>query len=735
MKKTIFLSFFVTILALFSSISTVSAAGCEVNEVSFSPINTTNSIEAQQTTLTVKFTGCADGIQIIPKSTRRVNTTQFIQESSDDLVEVKNNPSNLYLPGDKTTITVKYKLYEDGCYANSFGSDCNYYVNIKYLGNTVWNGREIIANTPVNQESTKNFQNGIMFASCGDGVLDVCDPANNSWEFVSSNVQVKADDECNLTQNDIQFINQPFTEIGEQTVSLKIKTKNKCTGIPIQVHLMSKVTAQGGSEAIDIDPEIEGEDYIQLIAEEGKDVVINFVGHDEECNASRNPDCHIYVDVKTNNGSLITSTKNLLPSTTILEASELQQFRQNSNFLKGVFIADCDGACGGKDWEYKTISGGYTNSPSQDNQASMVLPQGTYDTSSPCYDQGTGAYRDGCYELLAPIPGIGTQYTDGDGNVRDTGFQETADGRQTIDTKNIQLGDYINQIFRIALGILMVIAVIMVIIAGVQYMAVESIFGKTAAKERIVNALTGLLIGLGIFLILSTINPKLLEVNFSPKEVALNFVNDPAEIDKSISISSSGANNAPATNICNNRKSRGMLKSVAEKYQAITYTTQNSNLYSLSSSNLNLTNGLPKGTSIKDSVEASFAQKLINLNTKLKQKNITPRFTEVFGPSSLAHGSPCHYYGTCVDLATGTSSANASYSTNTVETIIRTADQVGLTAQFEFSKAQTKEAYQAMSNELASKGIDRCMILYVNHASNWHFSVYDKQDTSIKLGN
>ncbi len=523
MKKTIIFSIFAVILSFFSSINTATAAGCEINEVSFSPINTTNSVEAQQSTLTVKFTGCTDGIQIIPKSARRLSATQFRTESNDELVEVKNNPSNLYLPGDKTTITVKYKLYEDGCYANTLGSDCNYYVNIKYLGNTVWNGREILANISATQESTKNFQNGVMFASCGSGVLDVCDPANNSWEFVSSNVQVKADNECNLTPNDIQFINQPFTEIGGQTVSLKIKTNNKCTGIPIQVHLMSKVTAQGGSETIDIDPEIEGEDYIQLIANEGKDVVINFVGHDEECNASRNPDCHVYVDVKTNNGNLITSTKNLLPSTTILDTSALQQFRLSSNFLKGVFIADCDTACGGDDWEYKTISGGYTNSPSQESSAGVVIAQGTFDTSSPCYDPNTLKYKPGCYELLAPIPGIGSQYTDGDGNTRSTGFQETSDGRQTVDTKNIQIGDYINQIFRIALGILMVIAVIMIIIAGVQYMTVESIFGKSAAKGQIINALTGLLIGLGIFLVLSTINPKLLEVNFSPKEVKISF--------------------------------------------------------------------------------------------------------------------------------------------------------------------------------------------------------------------
>jgi hypothetical protein len=528
MKKTIIFSIFAVVLSFFSSINTVSAAGCEINEVSFSSINTVNSIEDQTTTLSIKLNGCEEGIQVIPKSTKRLPAGSF-QLVADPIVELENNPSGgIFIPEGKTVITIKYKLDEDGCFQNS-ASDCNFYVDIKYQGTTVWNGRSYIENLSVAQESTENFKNGVLFASCGDG-FDVCDSTFNAWKFISTNAKTKSSNECTLGPNDIQFINQPFEEIGGETILLKIKTANNCTGIPIQVHLMSKESnshAINDSSVIDIVPKILGENYIQLIAKEGKDVVITFVGRDEECNWKKNPDCHIYVDIKSDSGNLITTTKNFLLQSTDLTEDQLQTFRQNVNFQKGVFVADCTGVCGKKDWEYKTLSGGYINSPDQVNDATVVVAQGTYDTSSPCYDskanEGKGGYRDGCYELLAPIPGIESQYTDGDGQVRSTGFEETADGRQTVDTKSIQLGDYINQIFRIALGILMVIAVIMIIIAGVQYMAVESIFGKTAAKERIVNALTGLLIGLGIFLVLSTINPKLLEVNFSPKEVTIGY--------------------------------------------------------------------------------------------------------------------------------------------------------------------------------------------------------------------
>jgi len=178
-----------------------------------------------------------------------------------------------------------------------------------------------------------------------------------------------------------------------------------------------------------------------------------------------------------------------------------------------------------KNWVFKSATG---IKKADGSEIGLVIPGVVYDVNSPCYDSTISKYTEGCYEMLAPIPGIGSKYTDGAGVERDTGFTEK-DGRQTVNTKKMQIGDYLNQIFRVALGILALIAVIMIIIAGVEYMVVESIYGKSAAKERIINAVTGLLIGLGIFLILSTINPKLLEVNFAPPTVAIKFESDPGD--------------------------------------------------------------------------------------------------------------------------------------------------------------------------------------------------------------
>lgn len=91
---------------------------------------------------------------------------------------------------------------------------------------------------------------------------------------------------------------------------------------------------------------------------------------------------------------------------------------------------------------------------------------------------------DGVYTLLAPIGGL----------------KEAP--------KNI--GDYFNTIFKIAIGLCGALAVIMIVLGGVQYMGNESIFGQTEAKKKIMAAILGLIIALGSYALLNTLNPALL---------------------------------------------------------------------------------------------------------------------------------------------------------------------------------------------------------------------------------
>jgi Type IV secretion system pilin len=75
--------------------------------------------------------------------------------------------------------------------------------------------------------------------------------------------------------------------------------------------------------------------------------------------------------------------------------------------------------------------------------------------------------------------------------------------------------EIIKGIYGLAIGIGSVIATVMIIYAGFEYMYVESMGQKSAAKERIQNAFWGLLVILGSYILLRTINPSLVEFSLT----------------------------------------------------------------------------------------------------------------------------------------------------------------------------------------------------------------------------
>ncbi|MAF59649.1 hypothetical protein CL631_02250, partial [bacterium] len=75
------------------------------------------------------------------------------------------------------------------------------------------------------------------------------------------------------------------------------------------------------------------------------------------------------------------------------------------------------------------------------------------------------------------------------------------------------LGPLFNQLFEIGLTIAAVLAVIMIAVGGFQYMTTDAVGKKSEGRERIQNAILGLILALMIFIILKTINPQLLNLN------------------------------------------------------------------------------------------------------------------------------------------------------------------------------------------------------------------------------
>ncbi len=123
-------------------------------------------------------------------------------------------------------------------------------------------------------------------------------------------------------------------------------------------------------------------------------------------------------------------------------------------------------------------------SPTVKIHADIVCPQGTSIGSDGISCLG--------YQLLAPLP--------------------NPNGGETthIDPK-AGLGDYLNLMIKIVIGLAAVLSVVMIVIGGIEVMTSELVHSKEAGKERIEGALLGLVIALGAYALLYTINPDLLK--------------------------------------------------------------------------------------------------------------------------------------------------------------------------------------------------------------------------------
>ena len=223
---------------------------------------------------------------------------------------------------------------------------------------------------------------------------------------------------------------------------------------------------------------------------------------------------------------------------------------QIKNFEQGVMFAMCSLEDGDNDdaTDCDTFKDNWSmissNAVNSTQNAQFIGNDIVYDVTNPCYRAAETVdgvdlperYDPLCYEFLAPIVGI---HLDANGNI-DPQFDVTKDertGQDRISIRNIstyQLGSFINKLFQVAVAVLGVIAVIMIIVAGVEYMTVESMYGKSDAKKRITSAAAGLILALGIFVILNTINPQLLNINFGANLESVSIQEDEAAINEII---------------------------------------------------------------------------------------------------------------------------------------------------------------------------------------------------------
>jgi len=90
------------------------------------------------------------------------------------------------------------------------------------------------------------------------------------------------------------------------------------------------------------------------------------------------------------------------------------------------------------------------------------------------------------------------------------------------------LVEYINSIFTLVISLAAMLAVLRVITGGFQYMTSEALGAKSEARETIQGAVFGLILLVGSWLILYTVNPQILDLS-GLKFQTLQFDGDPVE--------------------------------------------------------------------------------------------------------------------------------------------------------------------------------------------------------------
>lgn len=177
----------------------------------------------------------------------------------------------------------------------------------------------------------------------------------------------------------------------------------------------------------------------------GNLTIITHAGEDD-CDGEDSPDCHYYLD--------------------IFKATSNTSDYSSDGEPNGDLYFDCDGVCF-DDWEL--LNAGDTATVSVSGSDEITNSQLGNDT----------------YTFLAPLPGL----------------------REV--TGNEGVAKFLEKFFIIMISLAGVLAVLSLIFAGFQYITTGVFSVKTDAKDRILNSILGLLLALGAFVILNTINPDL----------------------------------------------------------------------------------------------------------------------------------------------------------------------------------------------------------------------------------
>ncbi len=296
-----------------------------------------------------------------------------------------------------------------------------------------------------------------------------------------------------------------YDDENKPTVKAVVETEN-CTGKKIEFSITSTKN--------NADTDVSGFDNVELPIPPTGLLEITFKAGEDECFQNETIDCNFYIDLDNSFGGIESdySSKDKTDGeisyncdTDILfgiggTCDENFEFVGIGGgnvraiwFFFGTSVSDQRGpfdditACNQARADFKTLTGSDSNS--------RCFFKLTFDPTPPPatpFTPGTSSY-DNTYELLAPIPGVVP------GNVVGPDFN---------------LGNYVNNLIKVIIGLASAMAVFMIVFGGIEWMMSDSFISKGQGKKRIFDAIKGLVLALGSYLILITINPDLVIIDF-----------------------------------------------------------------------------------------------------------------------------------------------------------------------------------------------------------------------------
>lgn len=278
------------------------------------------------------------------------------------------------------------------------------------------------------------------------------------------------------------------------------------------------------------------------------------------------------------------------------------------------------------------------------------------------------AHAIGEYTPLAPLPGT------------------------TLSSGQTNLETYIPNVFLLSIGVAAFMAFVMITFGGIMYATSDAISGKSQGREYVENAVWGLLLVIGAWVILNTINPDILKFTLSIDRVTLQNSSPVVTGGTAVGVQCSG-------------------------YCPYSYTSGGTTVSYRDCSSCSLASSF--GLTIKPAIQTVNGQPA-QMNTALGQKLAAVKSTTNLGftiteawPPTVNHKSQAQYDGTSVDLSLSSPTAA------NIQAFILAADKQGLKAVYEVSDEQQKRA-------LVQAGVSEANILPVSYITAQHFSIYSK---------